>query len=205
MNTRGEREEQLVLELLDAVGRKSDLSQRRLASELGVALGLANSCLNGCIRRGLIKISEAPAHRYLYYLTPKGLTEKSRLTAKYLSTSLALYRKAAESCSAVYTHCRENGWKRVLLCGLSDLAEIAVSRAADSEIEIVGIYDPRAERRRFAGKTVWRDRTRADVHDICMLTDLDAPMTSYQHLVKLIGPEKVMVPGVLGIAPSGSL
>ena len=82
MNTAPEREEQLVLELLDAVGKRSDLSQRHLAHHMGVALGLANSYLKRCVRKGLIKITEVPANRYLYYLTPKGFTEKSRLTAK---------------------------------------------------------------------------------------------------------------------------
>lgn len=203
MNAKDEREEQLVLGLLDAVGRKSDVSQRHLAGELGVALGLANSYLKRCIRKGFIKISEAPANRYLYYLTPKGFTEKSRLTAKYLSSSLSFYRKAAESCSAVYSDCREKGWNRVLLCGLSDLAEIAVLRAADSDIEIVGIYDPHTERRRFAGKTVWRDLVDAATHDACVLTDLNAPLIAHQHLLGHTAPERVMVPEVLGISPAG--
>ena len=96
MNGKDEREEQLVLELLDQVGKKNNVSQRHLARHLGVALGLANSYLKRCIRKGFIKITEAPANRYLYYLTPKGFTEKSRLTAKYLSSSFSFYRKAAE-------------------------------------------------------------------------------------------------------------
>lgn len=203
MNTKDEREEQLVLGLLDAVGRKSDVSQRHLAGELGVALGLANSYLKRCIRKGFIKISEAPANRYLYYLTPTGFSEKSRLTAKYLSSSLSFYRKAAESCSAVYSDCHAKGWNRVLLCGLSDLAEIAVLRAADSEIEIVGIYDPHTERRRFAGKTVWREFAEVDAHDVCVLTDLHAPLMTHQHLVEKMTPDRVMVPTVLGISSTG--
>jgi len=199
MNAKDEREEQLVLGLLDAVGRKSDVSQRHLAGELGVALGLANSYLKRCIRKGFIKISEAPANRYLYYLTPKGFTEKSRLTAKYLSSSLSFYRKAAGSCSAVFSDCLEKDWNRVLLCGLSDLAEIAVLRAADTDIEIVGIYDPHTERRRFAGKTVWHDIAQVEPYDACVLTDLHAPLITHQNLLGLMGPERVMVPAVLGL------
>jgi len=205
MNAKDEREEQLVLGLLDAVGRKSDVSQRHLAGELGVALGLANSYLKRCIRKGFIKISEAPANRYLYYLTPKGFTEKSRLTAKYLSSSLSFYRKAAESCSAVFSDCHAKGWTAVLLCGLSDLAEIAVLRAADTEIRIVGIYDPHTERRRFAGKTVWHDIAQVEPYDACVLTDLNAPLIAYQNFVGHVSAERVLVPEVLGITPADSL
>ena len=82
MNGKQQREDARVLEVLDAVHQRSDLSQRHLARQMGVALGLANSYLKRCMRKGLIKISAAPANRYLYYLTPKGFSEKSRLTAR---------------------------------------------------------------------------------------------------------------------------
>ncbi len=50
MNTKADREEERVLELLDAVGKRSNVSQRHLASNMGIALGLANSYLKRCIR-----------------------------------------------------------------------------------------------------------------------------------------------------------
>lgn len=201
MNATEEREEQLVLQLLDAVEDKRDLSQRHLARQLGVALGLANSYLKRCVRKGFIKIAEAPANRYLYYVTPQGFAEKSRLTAKYLSNSLAFYRKAGQSCLNTFEQCAANGWRQVLLCGVSDLAEIALLRAAEAPVEIVGIYDPHSERRRFAGKTVWHVIGEADGHDVCVLTDFTAPMISYEHLVSLRGAERVLVPDILGVVP----
>ena len=82
------REESLTLEILQAVEADSDMTQRRLADSMGVALGLANSYLRRCIRKGLVKIKQAPANRYLYYLTPKGFAEKSRLTGDYFAYSL---------------------------------------------------------------------------------------------------------------------
>ena len=114
MNNKENKEEQLTLEVLDAVGRKNDISQRFLAQELGVALGLANSYLKRCIRKGFIKIVDAPANRYLYYLTPKGFSEKSRLTGRFLKNSFSFYRAAGNSCSNAYVQCRENGWKKII-------------------------------------------------------------------------------------------
>jgi DNA-binding MarR family transcriptional regulator len=204
MNTKADREEQLVLELLDAVGKKSDVSQRHLARHMGVALGLANSYLKRCVRKGLIKISEAPANRYLYYLTPKGFAEKSRLTAKYLSYSFAFYRKAGESCAVLFAACSARGWRRVLLCGMSDLAEIAVLRAAETGVEIIGIYDPHTERRRFADKPVWRELDDVNGYDGCMLTDLNAPMLTYEHVVGQVGAGRLLVPDILGISLPGA-
>jgi DNA-binding MarR family transcriptional regulator len=197
MNTKGERDDELVLELLDAIGKQSDLSQRHLARQLGVALGLANSYLKRCIRKGYVKIKAAPANRYLYYLTPKGFAEKSRLTAKYLSYSFAFYRRASTSCAEVFQQCAARGWRRVVLCGISDLAEIASLQATEAQIEIVAIYDPRTDRERFVGKKVWTDLNGIETFDVCVLTDLLSPSVSHKQLIDRVGQERVMVPDIL--------
>ena len=197
MNTSSEREDQLVLELLDVVGRKSDVSQRHMARHMGVALGLANSYLRRCIRKGFIKITEAPANRYLYYLTPTGFAEKSRLTAKYLSSSFAFYRKAGESCIHALETCELNGWKQVALCGISDLAEIVALRALERGVEIIGTYDPHTDRRRFVSKPVWQKFSDVLPCDAWLLTDLNAPRVTRDHIVSLVSRTKVLVPDIL--------
>lgn len=200
MNARQEREEQLMLELLDAVGARSDLSQRHLARRMGVALGLANSYLKRCIRKGFIKISEAPANRYLYYLTPKGFAEKSRLTAKYLASSLAFYRKASDACLRSFQVCRARGFRRLVLCGVSDLAEIASLRAPEAEIVVLGFYDPHSPRRRFAQRPVWQRFEEIDRADAFLLTDLNAPTLFLEHIRGLVGEaDRIIVPDILGI------
>ncbi|MFQ5757750.1 MAG: winged helix-turn-helix transcriptional regulator [Acidiferrobacterales bacterium] len=197
MNTKGEREDELVLELLDAIGKNSDVSQRHLARHMGVALGLANSYLKRCIRKGFVKISEAPANRYLYYLTPKGFAEKSRLTAKYLSISFAFYRRASASCTEAFAQCAASGWHKVVLCGVSDLAEIASLRAGQTNVEIAGIYDPHSECTRFIGKEVWRDLNHAGPFDAYVLTDLQAPAASYERLTTVVERRRIVVPDIL--------
>jgi len=77
MNTDSQREDALTLEILDAIEKKDDVSQRHLAREMGVALGLANSYLKRCVRKGYVKVTQAPANRYLYYLTPRDLPRRA--------------------------------------------------------------------------------------------------------------------------------
>ena len=72
-----------------------------LPEAAGIALGLANAYLKRCVKKGLIKVSQAPANRYAYYLTPKGFTEKSRLTAEYLTISFNFFRDARAQCAAL--------------------------------------------------------------------------------------------------------
>src|SRR5690349_8309728 len=87
-------DDRILLGLLESVERDGGQSQRRIASELGIALGLVNAYLKRCVKKGLVKVSEAPARRYAYYLTPQGFAEKSRLTVEYLSHSFSFFRQA---------------------------------------------------------------------------------------------------------------
>jgi len=197
MNDKLQRDGEVMLELLDAIEKKSDVSQRHLAQHLGVALGLANSYLKRCARKGLIKIIDAPANRYLYYLTPKGFTEKARLTSRYLKHSFSFYREAGEACERVFDQALQRGWNRILLCGMSDLAEIALLRASECQVEIVGIYDPHTERNRFANKSVWHSWSECKEHHACVITDIHAPEITYKDLLRYIDTERVFIPDVL--------
>ncbi len=201
MNNR-EREESVTLEILEAIEARSDVTQRHLARSTGIALGLANSYLKRCVRKGLVKIHQAPANRYLYYLTPKGFTEKSRLTARYLSVSFAFYRKAGDSCGDAFKRCQKRGWNRVVLCGVSDLAEIASLRALEHDIEIAGVYDPGHARERFLNREVVATMDVCEPFDACLLTDLSDPQATYADLVDQVSIERVVVPDILGLTPN---
>ncbi len=144
----------IMLGLLESVQRGDAYSQRRLASELGIALGLVNAYLKRCINKGLVKVGEAPAKRYAYYLTPGGFAEKSRLTVEYLSYSFSLFRQAKTDCMAVLKAARSEGIRRIAILGMSDLAEIAAICALDCGITIVAVVDGQSELSSFVGVPV---------------------------------------------------
>ena len=144
----------IVLGLLESVERDGGTSQRRLAAELGIALGLVNAYLRRCVKKGLVKVAHAPARRYAYYLTPQGFTEKSRLTVEYLSYSFSFFRSARADCAAALAQASARGWRRIALAGVSDLAEISTICALESGVDIVAVVDPAADVARFIGLPV---------------------------------------------------
>src|SRR5258708_12267171 len=144
----------IVLGLLEYVGRGGEQSQRRLASELGVALGLANAYLKRCVKKGLVKVRQAPARRYAYYLTPRGFAEKSRLTLEFMSYSFALFRRAKADCMAALETARERGYARIALIGASDLAEIAAICSLDGGFAITAVVDAYVAGELFPGAPV---------------------------------------------------
>jgi DNA-binding MarR family transcriptional regulator len=144
----------IVLGILDSVERDSSVTQRRLAGDLGIALGLTNAYLKRAARRGLIKVRQVPARRYAYYLTPKGFAEKTRLAAEYFASSLEFYRTARQACAALLADAAAAGRRRIVLVGSGDLAEVMVISAADAEVSILGIIDPGCPGTRCAGFSV---------------------------------------------------
>ena len=152
---RGE-DERVVLGLLEFVEQDGAKTQRRLAAELGMAVGLVNAYLNRCIQKGLVKATQAPARRYAYYLTPQGFAEKSRLSLEYLTYSFTFFRQAKSDCLVAFETARERGIARIALAGVSDLAEIATICARESAVEIVAIVDGQSILRRFVGFPIAR-------------------------------------------------
>lgn len=192
-----DREEALTLEILTAIEARSDVTQRHLADRLGVALGLANSYLKRCVRKGLVKITQAPANRYLYYLTPQGFTEKSRLTGQYLSSSFDFYRRAGASMGRALDACHALGARQVLLAGVSELAEIAAIRAHDVALEIVGTYEPLPARTSFVGKPVWTRLDDAPAWDLLLLTAYENCAAVYADLRTRVAAERIVVPDIM--------
>jgi DNA-binding MarR family transcriptional regulator len=196
--TRNETE--ITLGLLTVVESDSRATQRLIAGELGIALGLANAYLKRCVKKGYIKVTEAPAKRYAYYLTPTGFAEKSRLTAEYLSVSFNFFREARRQCSEMFAAHVRDGSARILLCGASDLVEIAILCAANQSIELVGVVDAGRVGPTFAGLPLFADIESAPAADAIAVTDLETPQETFDRLVATVPEGRVIAPRFLNIS-----
>jgi DNA-binding MarR family transcriptional regulator len=190
----------IMLGLLDSVEKDGGRSQRHLAAELGIALGLVNAYLKRCVKKGLVKVRTAPARRYAYYLTPKGLAEKSRLTVEYLSYSFSFFRQAKADFALLLDGAANQNRRRLVLAGCSDLAEIATICALESGVEIVAIVDPARGRSHFIGLPVVASFDEvAAPFDAAIVTDLLSPRATYESTAAQLGPERVLLPKILGV------
>lgn len=194
--------ERIVLDLLTSVEHDGKRSQRHIAAELGIALGLVNAYLRRCIRKGLVKVHDAPARRYAYYLTPHGFAEKSRLTVQYLSDSFSFFRSAKADCAHVLETAQARGFDRLVLVGKSDLAEIAILCAVEAGVTIVAIVDRQGDETRFVGVDVVKSFAEAgSKFDAVIVTDMSAAQTAFAVAVEIFGAGRVLAPTLLGLAP----
>ncbi len=144
-----QRQNERNLEILTAIGEGAPVTQRALAEQLGVALGLANLCLKRLAGKGFIKVMEFPAKplarkRLRYVLTPKGMAEKTRLSYEYMVYSLQLFRRTRGNLRETMARFHQSGMKRFALCGVGEAAELAYLTLREFGLEPVGIFDRQA-------------------------------------------------------------
>ena len=81
--------------VLRKIQNKPESSQRELAEELGFSLGKLNYCLKALKKKGFLKIKNFSKNpnkiNYFYVLTPKGMTEKAKLTINFMKKKMAEY------------------------------------------------------------------------------------------------------------------
>ena len=189
-----EESSDLTLGVLEAIDSKKSITQRSISKDLDMALGLVNSYLKRCVKKGFIKIQQAPKNRYLYYLTPRGFSEKTKLTAEFLTSSFTFFRKSRDQIEEILDHCNKKNWKRILLFGNSELAEITSLYSKNYEVQIMQVYNT----------SNLRDSKQDDFPpvsdlDAIILTDLTSPQKSYQQLVTVYKSKPILVPKLLKV------
>jgi len=89
--------EETTYKLFKLIEANPELSQRDLAKNMNVSLGKVNYCLRALKEKGLVKVQNFknnPNKRgYIYVLTPKGVNERMRVTARFLKNKLNEYEK----------------------------------------------------------------------------------------------------------------
>ena len=84
-------------DILRKLNRNSKISQRELAKDLGFSLGKLNYCLKALKEKGLIKIKNFTNNQnkinYIYILTPKGISAKTKLTIRFMKRKMKEYEE----------------------------------------------------------------------------------------------------------------
>ena len=182
------------LNVLSALTEDNKITQRSLSSKLGIALGLINAYMKRAMDKGLVKIKHVPKNRYLYYLTPKGFTEKAKLTAEYLKTSLTFYRMARLECDKIIFDMLKSGEKKVLLSDKNDLAEIFILSALGTKIKIVGLLGKKGI---FLDLPVFSNYPKLDKVDVVIITSIENIEQRYNNISKYIDKKKIIIPSFL--------
>lgn len=125
------------LQLLEEISKDASLSQRKLSQHLGVALGMTNACLKKMINKGLVKAKGINHKRIAYYLTPKGFSEKTKLTYHFLEHTVKYYSRLKNNISAKLSLLSDAGARRIICYGAGEVMEVAFIILNESNFEFL--------------------------------------------------------------------
>ena len=137
-----------VRNILAEIEADDGISQRRLAIRVGIALGLTNLILRRIIAKGWIRTVHGQGRRVRYVLTASGVAAKTRLTQRYLRSTLQFYATARQRVRERFVtlsqelEARQSG-KRILFFGADDIAEIGYVSLQDTDLQLTGVIDSR--------------------------------------------------------------
>jgi DNA-binding MarR family transcriptional regulator len=154
MNNIPEPEERRSLQILTELSLNDSLTQRDLSSHLGIALGLVNSYIKNLMAKGFITVKSIPPRRYAYFLTPKGLAEKTRLTYHLLQDYTRIYREAKSNFRRLFAELGAGGANRVVFAGADEVAEIAYLTLQETDLELSGVVDGEMAGKKFFGREI---------------------------------------------------
>src|SRR5438128_2421534 len=179
------------LKLLEEVEKDSRITQRSLATKLGIALGLTNIYLRRLVRKGYIKCVNVQSNRITYLITPRGIAEKARLTYEFMDYSLHLYGEVRQHLRTVLRECAAEH-RRVAIYGRGEAAELAYLSLKEFGLEPVAVFDVEGGQR-FLGIPVLPVQDHAQVpFDLMIVATLESSGQKVAALIKDgVPPEKL--------------
>ena len=183
-DTREQTEQKVMVHLLTEIESNPSFTQRGLAQELGIALGLMNQYLKRCLTKGWIRGSQISSNRIAYFLTPSGFKEKSFMVKDYLARSLTFFRDAKVQCEEAFIACKSYGWLNIALVGAGDLADIAQLVAKGIGVH-VSIVDQNLDFKKY---------------DAVLVTDVTSPQDTYDAITEKVDCQKILTLKLLHIS-----
>jgi DNA-binding MarR family transcriptional regulator len=131
-------------QILQAIASGERLTQRTLAREMGVAVGLANLLIRRLVGKGYVRIANMGARHVKYLMTPAGWDALAHATRLSLENTVHLYTQTREqirdSLASISQQCAEHE-KQIVFYGAGDVAEIAYVSLQNTDLSLVGVVD----------------------------------------------------------------
>jgi len=189
-----DQEELRTLKLLEAVDSREPPTQRELARDLNISLGLVNAFMKRLAKKGYFKITHIPRNRVKYLLTPKGALEKSRLTYRYIRYSIGFYQEIREMLVNLFGRLEREGVEKIVLYGCGEVAELAHLFLQNTSIKLGGVFDQKPDGRKFFGYRVKScEQLTNDGYEYVLLTQTEDIQSHFDRLVDLgVKPECIL-------------
>jgi DNA-binding MarR family transcriptional regulator len=167
----------ITTKLLTKLSDNPETTQRDLATEMGISLGMVVSYLKNCVHKGYIRSKQVAPQRWVYFVTPKGFAEKSKMVAEYLQRSMSFYRDSRMQLDNLFLNCQNKGMKDIAMIGEGEMTEIALLVAKNYNLTLHPTLPKEESLTSF---------------DAVLITDIKNPQGVFDNLTSSIAEHKIL-------------
>lgn len=142
------------LRLLAEVQRNPQTTQRDLARQVGIALGVTNLLLRRLVQKGYVRVTKAGWRRWLYALTPEGAARKVHLTMAYVGRFLEQYQHVRHLLQEELEPRLTTRRGRVALYGDGEIAELVYLVLRQMDVQEMDVFAGHSHRWRLLDRDV---------------------------------------------------
>jgi len=138
------------LMILNYIEQNPDTTQKELGKEIGAAASMVNAYLDEYESHGYIRREYITSKTVNYHITPKGLKRKNFLNISYLEQLMDLHKLAREGVENYLQEISKKGFKKILLYGAGEVAEIilgVIKFGSSVDLDIIAVVDDDLEKR----------------------------------------------------------
>ena len=154
--------------LLEHIEKNKQTTQKAMSIAISSSLSMANTYLDKLENNNLI-IREYQSPKIIHYhITPEGVKRKNFLQITFIKELMDIYIRGQASVSHFLKAIQDKGFKKILLYGAGEVAEIILDiiNSQNINIEVVGLIDDNKDKQKQTIKGI-------KIYDNSCINELD--------------------------------
>lgn len=159
--------------LLQHIEENPETTQKQISKVINGAVSMVNLYIERLEEKKYLLRDYKTSKTVHYKITKEGIKRKKYLEITYLNELLNLYRRAEENVEKFLGELEDRGYKKILLYGGGEVAEIMLKVIADRDrkLSIVGVIDDYSDKDQLLGNKLYkREYINTIEHDGIVIT-----------------------------------
>jgi len=142
------------IDMLLELERNPSTNQRSLAGKLNISLGLTNEILQNLIHRGWVKASKLKGRKWLYLITPAGMSRATQFAYQRFQETQKYFWDAENIIISLLESLHKKGKEKLIILGKNRYTKLIILASTDSPVELTMIISDEQSQKNFLGHQV---------------------------------------------------
>ncbi|MDD3641148.1 MAG: winged helix-turn-helix transcriptional regulator, partial [Atribacterota bacterium] len=120
------------IDMLLELERNPSTNQRSLSQKLNISLGLTNEILQNLIHRGWVKASKLKGRKWLYLITPAGMSKATQFAYQRFQETQKYFWDAENIIISLLESLHKKGKEKLIILGKNQYTKLIILASTDS-------------------------------------------------------------------------